>query len=169
MEPITAEATTTKPQQSRTPAPPPDPGKGVAYDEDFCLWAERQVKLLREGSWQQLDIPNLIEEVEDMGISRKHATVSNLMVVLHHLLKYRFQPKRRSRSWRLSILEHRNPLMDDMEDSPSLYHHAQMEFEKAYRRARKLASVETGLKLSRFPEQCPWTLEQVLDSEFLPE
>ena len=66
-------------------------------------------------------------------------------------------------------MEHRNPLMDDMEDSPSLYHHAQMEFEKAYRRARKLASVETGLKLSRFPEQCPWTLEQVLDSEFLPE
>ena len=99
MEPITAEVTAPKPTPLRSPESPLVSGKPADYNEDFCLWVEYQAKLLREGSWQQLDIPNLLEEVEDMGISQKHATVSNLVVVLHHLLKYRFQPRRRSRSW----------------------------------------------------------------------
>ena len=104
-----------------------------------------------------------------MGISQKHATVSNLVVVLHHLLKYRFQPRRKSRSWGLSIFEHRTRVTVLIEDSPSLLRHVQAGFERTYKHSRKLASVETGLKLSRFPEQCPWSLEQVLDAEFLPE
>lgn len=164
MEPITAETTTQRP-----PALPPASSRAAGYDEDFCLWAEHQAKLLREGALPQLDLENLAEEIADMGVRDKRSTVSNLVVVLHHLLKYQMQPKRRSRSWQLSILEHRDRLMQDIEDSPSLHHHAQVALEKAFQRSRKLASVETGLKLSRFPEQCPWTLEQVLDQEFLPK
>jgi len=167
MEPITAETTTQRP--SRPPAPPPASSRAAGYDEDFCLWAEHQAKLLREGALRQLDLPHLIEEVEDMGISQKHAIVNNLVVVVMHLLKYQFQPKRRSRSWRLSILEHRRRIKRRISDSPSLLRYAGQQFDDVYQDARKEASVETGLKLSRFPEQCPWTLEQVLDQEFLPK
>ena len=168
METVTAEVTAPKPTPLRSPESPLVSGKSTDYNEDFFLWVEYQAKLLREGSWQQLDIPNLLEEVEDMEISQKHATVSNL-VVLHHLLKYRFQPRRRSRSWRLGIFEHRTRVIALIEDSSSLLRHVQAEFERTCKHSRKLASVETGLKLSRFPEQCPWSLEQVLDAEFLPE
>ncbi len=41
------------------------------YERDFCLWVEEQVRLLKEGRLEQLDVVNLIDEVEDLGISRK--------------------------------------------------------------------------------------------------
>jgi Domain of unknown function DUF29 len=76
------------------------------YERDFCLWVEEQVRLLREGRLQQLDVVNLIDEIEDLGIHEKKAVESNLVVVLKHLLQHQFQPRRRSRSWLSSIAEH---------------------------------------------------------------
>lgn len=40
------------------------------YERDYCQWLEQQVRLLREGRLQQLDIANLIDEIEDLGINR---------------------------------------------------------------------------------------------------
>ena len=57
------------------------------YERDFCQWVEEQVRLLKEARLQQLDIVNLIDEIEDLAINRKHAVTSNLVVVLNHLLK----------------------------------------------------------------------------------
>ena len=34
--------------------------------------------------------------------------------------------------------------------------------------AKKMASIETGLSLSDFPEVSPFTHEQVLDTDYLP-
>jgi hypothetical protein len=68
------------------------------YERDFVLWVEEQVRLLREGRLKQLDAVNLIDEIEDLSISRKHAVTSNLVVILKHLLKHPLQPRRRSRS-----------------------------------------------------------------------
>jgi Domain of unknown function DUF29 len=72
------------------------------YERDFCLWVEEQARLLREGGLQQLDVANLIDEIEDLGINRKHAVTSNLVVILNHLLKHQFQPRRRGAGWRRS-------------------------------------------------------------------
>ena len=80
------------------------------YERDFCLWVEEQVGLLRQGSLDRLALANLAEEIEDLSIRAKIAVKSNLAVVLLHLLKHQFQPRRRSRSWRASILEHRQRL-----------------------------------------------------------
>jgi hypothetical protein len=41
--------------------------------------------------------------------------------------------------------------------------------EKRYSAARKRAMLETGLPLTAFPEECPFTLKQLLDEEFRPE
>jgi Domain of unknown function DUF29 len=54
------------------------------YVRDSCQWLEQQVGLPREGRLQQLDIANLVDEIEDLGISRKHAVTSILVVVLNH-------------------------------------------------------------------------------------
>ena len=58
------------------------------YDQDFNLWLETTANLLQNRQCDQIDYDNLIEEIEAMGRSEKHALESNLVVVLMHLLKY---------------------------------------------------------------------------------
>jgi hypothetical protein len=94
--------------------------KEPLYERDFCLWVEEQVRLLKEGRLRELDVVNLIDEVEDLAISRKHVVTNNLVVVINHLLKHQFQPRRRSRSWLASIAEHRRRLRKEFQHSPSL-------------------------------------------------
>ena len=139
------------------------------YERDFCLWVEEQVRLLREGALEHLDVANLADEIEDLGIGEKKAVKSNLVVVLMHLLKHQFQPRRRSRSWRASILEHRQRLRDDLRASPSLRNHARAVFEEAYADARARAITETGLAERTFPRTAAYTLDQTLDPDFLPD
>jgi hypothetical protein len=139
------------------------------YERDFYLWLERQAELLREDRLSELDVANLLEEIESMGRKDKKAIQSNLVVVMAHLLKYQFQPEQRSSSWRGSVVEHRRRLRYDLVESPSLQGHAVAAFAQAYADAREQASAETGLPVESFPEQCPYTLEQVLDPRFLPE
>jgi Domain of unknown function DUF29 len=143
--------------------------KAGLYERDFCLWVEEQVVLLREGRLQQLDVVNLIDEIEDLGIHEKKAVQSNLVVVLKHLLTYQYQPHRRFRSWLSSIAEHRRRLRNDLATSPSLRGYARDQFEECYQDAREQAALETGLPQEALPEAPPYTLEQTLDSEFLPD
>ena len=139
------------------------------YERDFCLWLEQQAALLRDGHFRELDIANLVEEIEDMGRSARKAIKSNLVVVLTHLLKHQFQPEQRSSGWRGSIVEHRQRLRDDFEESPSLRPHAAAVFARAYADARERASAETGLPPRTFPRSSPFTMEQTLDPKFLPD
>jgi hypothetical protein len=139
------------------------------YQEDFCLWVELQARLLREGRLDELDVVNLLDEIESLGINRKHAVSSNLVVVLKHLLKYRFQPRRRSRSWLSSIAEHRRRLRREFVTSPSLRPYAAEQFEECYQDALKQAAIETGLAREALPSEPPFDLDQTLDEDFLPD
>ena len=38
------------------------------YLTDFSSWINQTAQLLRELRWHEIDVPNLIEEVEDLGI-----------------------------------------------------------------------------------------------------
>ncbi|MFN5854952.1 MAG: DUF29 domain-containing protein, partial [Pseudanabaenaceae cyanobacterium] len=71
----------------------------VLYESDFNLWIEATAQLLREGRLTELDVANLIAEVESMSNSDKRALSSDLVVVLLHLLKWQYQPNKRTRSW----------------------------------------------------------------------
>ena len=138
------------------------------YEQDYCLWIEKTIVVLREGKLSELDITNLIEEITDMGISQKKAVSSNLQIVLMHLLKYKYQPEKRSNSWRYTIFEHRDRILEAFELSPSLKPYFMTIFDKCYRKARKKASLETGLSINVFPLQCPFTEAETLDTEYLP-
>ncbi|MEA5509042.1 DUF29 domain-containing protein [Crocosphaera sp. UHCC 0190] len=139
------------------------------YQEDFNLWLERMVDLLREGKLLEIDYPNLIEELESMGRSEKNALKSNLRILLMHLLKYQYQPQKRSNSWRYTISENRHRIADSLENSPSLRLFLADNFEQCYQGARRLASDETGLSLNMFPEDCPFLLDEVIDMNYLPD
>jgi hypothetical protein len=139
------------------------------YERDFCLWVEEQARLLKEGRLERLDVVNLIDEIEDFGIHEKNAVQSNLVVVLKHLLKYQYQPRRRSRSWLSSIAEHRRRLRNDLATSPSLRPYAREHFEECYRDGRRQALIETGLAAAALPSAPLYTLQQALDPDFLPD
>lgn len=143
--------------------------KSSLYERDFYLWVEEQLRLLGERWFDELDVANLIDEVGDLGISQKKSITSNLVVVLLHLLKHQYQPRRRSRSWLASIEERRRRLRKDFQHSPSLRGYARDEFIECYRDARRQAAIETGLPDESFPDDPPWTLEQTLDPDFLPD
>jgi hypothetical protein len=138
------------------------------YEKDYLLWIEQVVQLLQEDNFALLDIPNLIDEIEDMGKSQKQSVESNLEIILMHLLKYKYQPTMRSNSWRYSILEHQNRLHKSFKTSPSLNRYYLDIFPECYTTARKLAAAETGIAIANFPTESPFTPEQVLDEDYLP-
>jgi hypothetical protein len=139
------------------------------YDRDFAQWLAMTAKQLREQDHENLDWENLVEEIEAMGRKERRSLKSNLAVVLLHLLKWQYQPEMRSGSWKGSIREHRLRIQDDLEDSPSLRPYLVEIFADAYSRGRDLASDETGQPIATFPSECLYTIEQVLDNEFLPD
>ena len=139
------------------------------YEQDFSLWLEQASQLLREGNLAALDIENLIEEIECMGRSEKQAIKSNLETILMHLLKYKYQPEKRSNIWRYTLLEHCRHLDEAFKTSLSLKRYFLQEFENCYLGARKLASTETGLAIATFPAETPFAIAQVLHEDYLPE
>ncbi|WP_035987433.1 DUF29 domain-containing protein [Leptolyngbya sp. KIOST-1] len=139
------------------------------YDQDYVLWLEMTYQRLAEQRFTELDLPNLLEELGDMGRSEKRALISNLIVVLMHLLKYAYQPQKRSNSWRFTLKEHRRRLQEALKSSPSLRAYLTQNFAECYAEARDLAATETGLDLEVFPETSPFTPEETLDREFLPQ
>ena len=139
------------------------------YEQDFCLWIETTANLLKEGQFSQVDIENLVEEIETMGRSEKNALKSNLIIVFLHLLKWQYQPNKRSRSWKSSIFEHRRRLSEAFKNSPSLKPFFANIFAESYQYGRKQASIETGLSLAALPKESPFTIEEILDEDFLPD
>ena len=92
----------------------------IAYETDFYGWANEQAALLREGRLHEADIENIAEEIESMGRSEKRELVSRLVVLLTHLLKWRYQPGGRGSSWRASVVVQRDRIADHLSDNPSL-------------------------------------------------
>ncbi len=89
--------------------------------------------------------------------------------LLLHLLKWQYQIQRRSDSWLDSITDARTQIELAIEDSPSLRSYPAQQLEQSYQRARRKAAQQTGMPVSVFPEACPYTLELILDQDWLPE
>lgn len=135
------------------------------YDEDFYVWTEVQVGLLRERQFGALDLAHLIEEVEGLGDAKKSAVLSNAAVVVEHLLKLQFSPAAEPRAgWIDSVLEHRNRLEFDL--TPRLRQILQDELARIYEVARRTA--ERRLRVhgedaaaDALPPICPYHVEQI--------
>jgi hypothetical protein len=141
----------------------------ATYDTDFYAWTQAQASALRTKDLAALDLERVAEEIESIGMDEKHAISQQLQRLLHHLLKWQYQPTHRTRSWQISIDQARDRIADVLERSHSLQTYPAQRLALAYRRARRDAITVTGLPALTFPEVCPWSLEQLLDPDFLPE
>jgi hypothetical protein len=139
------------------------------YETDFHAWAFEQASLLRAGKLAEADLSNLIEEIESMGRSEQRELVNRLVILLLHLLKWRFQPALRGNSWRLSIKEQRIRLACHLEDNPSLKSKLDTAVARAYRLALIEAERETGLPESTFDPVCPYPFSRIVDEGFWPD
>jgi len=144
------------------------------YDRDFFAWSMHQADLLHrlsrgERTNEALDAANLAEEIESLGRNQKRELSSRLRVLLTHMLKWQFQPERRSESWTSTIGEQRHEIEALLDYSPSLRPTVADVLPTAYRRALRTAADETKLPPVAFPEVCPWTPDQVLDLDYFPD
>jgi hypothetical protein len=139
------------------------------YDRDFHAWAMEQAAKLKAGRLSELDIEHLIEEMESMGATERRETINRLTVLVAHLLKWKFQPSRRGKSWRLTIEGQRMEVEEVLSMNPSLRPRLPEFFEQAYPRAILKAAQETRLDKRDFPAAPPFTVVEALDPEFWPE
>lgn len=139
------------------------------YDRDLYDWAMQSARLVRERRFSELDLEHLAEELESRGKSEVRALESRLTVLLAHLLTWQFQPERRGKSWRRTLIEQRKRIARLLRDSPSLEPRLLDVVADAYDSAMRLAADETGLDESDFPPSCPYRMDQALDEGFYPD
>lgn len=136
------------------------------YEQDFNLWLKTTADLLRKQEFTSLDLENLITEIEAMGRSEKRELYNRLIILLLHLLKWKYQPSHRSNSWLSTINEQRRQIIKLLSDSPSLNNYLQDNFDSCYQIARKDASSETGLPRETFPEDATFWQDNFLNSDY---
>jgi hypothetical protein len=138
------------------------------YDTDFYAWTQAQAQAIRAGAWADIDREHLAEEIEDVGKSERRAVVSHLRVLLTHLLKWEYQPERRSDSWLHSMGNAQIEVQTILHENHSLHRELPDFVALAYRQACRLAAGETGLSPAAFPSGCPWSVGELLDPTILP-
>lgn len=131
------------------------------YETDETAWLEAMAALARRGDLAGLDLENLGEYLSDMALRDRRKVKSRLVVLLAHLLKWEFQPDKRTRSWRTTVLEQRQRLAD-LAGQGVLRAHAEAVLAEAYDEGVELAASQTALPAAAFPTDCPYTLDQLL-------
>ncbi|NCJ05246.1 DUF29 family protein [Synechococcales cyanobacterium C] len=136
------------------------------YETDFYAWTLEQSKLLKEGDFKHLDLVNLVEEIESLGKQQRQELRSRLGVLIGHLLKWDYQPEKRSKSWRVTIREQRREILQLLKENPSLKPYLEEAITQAHESGLDLVVKETPLDYRDLPEHCPYTLDELFDPGF---
>jgi hypothetical protein len=139
------------------------------YKDDLYTWVQEQVALLRAGRLDEIDALNVAEELADVGRSEYRALESAITVLLLHLLKWDYQPKRRSRSWELSVRVQRARVTDELADNPGLKSRLFEAIERGHKYARIGALEETRLPDEAIPEACTYGFDELMTREIVYE
>ena len=147
------------------------------YERDFNVWRETIIKKIKQQDFNDIDWEHLLLELEDMGKSEKRSFLSNLTILIAHLLKLTVQadaPEMMKGSWYSSVTEHRFRVKKDLEENPSFKNYLHEVIFIAYADARKLAIKESknaklGVRKPEYALDFPFTIEQLLDEDFYGE
>lgn len=148
-------------------------GADNLYERDSYAWTGRNAALLRERRFAEADIANIAQEIEGIGLSQRHALASHLRRLLEHLLKaaYAARPEacQHLNGWRKEIRNHRREIADLLKRAPSLARFLDEEISDGFKAAREDFLAEYAVNPGAVPSHCPFSKEQVLDFQFLPE
>ncbi|GJE32359.1 DUF29 domain-containing protein [Methylobacterium oxalidis] len=153
------------PTREDAPAAPSADGR-TRHADDLYTWVQEQVALLRAGEVALLDLDNIAEELSDVGLSEYYRLQSAVEIILLHMLKWDHQPERRSRSWALSIAEHRERALIQMRKSPGLKSSLDEVRLDAFRLARLGAARQMKRAPRSLPAECPYTWDDILERPF---
>lgn len=138
------------------------------YETDFFLWTQEQAKRLRDLSRSNtLDIENLAEEIEDMGLSKLHRVESLLIQMLVHLIEMASEPEADSyRHWSIEVSAFQTSARRIM--TPGM--RQRIDLESLWRNAHRLAVRRLSVydRSATAPAQCPLALEQLLVPDLDP-
>ncbi|MDJ0597539.1 MAG: DUF29 domain-containing protein [Crocosphaera sp.] len=135
------------------------------YEIDDYQWLEETIALLKNKQFNDLDLENLIEELEDLGKEKKNAVASLLEQIIRHLLLLQYwteEQEYNSTHWQGEIYTFRVQLRRKL--TTNLHNYLQAELNNIYQDALGFVKIKTQNKV-QFPLECPYTLEQLLDQE----
>jgi hypothetical protein len=139
------------------------------YGEDFYVWTQTQAELLRAGRFDELDLPHLIEEVEDLGASQRRDVFSRSQQILQHLLKLQCSTAVEPRvGWQQTLEDQRDEL--ELVLTPTLRKELEQTLPERYARARKRAAKDLARygEPANLPPDCPYAIDEILDADWLP-
>lgn len=149
----------------------------TVYEQDFYRWTQQQADALRRAAELRVNLPIdwelVAEEIESMGSEQAFALESALTRALEHLLKLEFSPATTPRAgWHDEVLNHRLEVEKRLRRNPGLKSQLPALFAEAWTDARRLAVrklARDGLVDADLPAACPYTLDQVRDSDWWPD
>ncbi len=138
------------------------------YEIDDYLWIQETVELLKQKRLDELDLENLIEELESLAKRDKLAMASLLQQIIRHLLLLQYwddERERNYRHWKSEVTSFRIQINDRM--TRNFYNYLTDNLSSIYHKSRKYVRHKSGL--DTFPQECPYTLEQLLDEDWFPQ
>ena len=106
------------------------------YDQDFALWVEENIVLLKAKNYDAVDWDNLIEEVEGFTRSDKRELENRLITLFEHALKRRYVSLPDCyRGWEVTLKRTQKQLRRVLKDSPSLRNYFVSIIEECYQDA----------------------------------
>jgi hypothetical protein len=132
------------------------------YEQDFYAWANETAEAILTGAYDKIDAAALADEVADMARKEKRNLRSRLAVLVAHLLKWDYQPEKRSRNWVGTVALQRIKTEELLEESPSLRNQLPEHLDAVYRTAVAIAVRDTQLAKGAFPLACPYSIDEIL-------
>ena len=140
------------------------------YEQDYPEWLGITLNQLQNRDLENIDWEHLIEEIAALGNEQRRKVESYLLRLLIHLLLYNYWSSEKDwsgRGWEKEIDNFRLEL-DLLLESKVLYNHCTKILDKIYIKARNNAIRKSELSPTIFPENCPYSLTEILNPEWLP-
>lgn len=143
------------------------------YETDFSRWADHTAQLLAEQRFEEIDLPALIEEVQDLAGRHRDAYESHVQTIIAHCLKLAYAPEAiyiyNERGWHQSIRVARINIRKLLRRNAGAARDRDEALRNAFEDAREIVQGECDdFGPVMWPEVCPWTIEQLLDPGFFP-
>ena len=141
------------------------------YEQDYFLWLEETYKLLENNRIEELDFLHLKEEILSLGNEQRRKVDSYLRQLLIHLLLYKYWNSEKeycAKGWQNEIDNFRFEL-ELLLKAKTSYNYFLQEIAEIYVKARRQAIKKSELPAHLFPESCPFSADDLLDPEFIPD